>query len=86
MLDHINRDRTDNRICNLRIADHSLNNKNTNIDNLKGYYWNNKRNKWVSRIIVDKKQKYIGSFNTENEAKESYLNAKKKYHNTECLK
>jgi hypothetical protein len=76
-LDHINRDKTDNRISNLRIATHQQNQFNKNP---KGYYWNTRQKKWQSTIKCDKKQIHLGFFNNEDDAKKAYLNAKEIYH------
>lgn len=76
-IDHINNDKSDNRINNLR--DISLSENQWNRKG-KGYYWNKKTNKFHSNIKIDNKIKYIGYFNTEEEAKKAYLNAKKTYH------
>jgi len=75
MLDHINRDRSDNRICNLRISDYKKNGYNRDA---KGYNYD--YNKWRARIKVDGKNIPLGRFDTEIEAKNAYLEAKKKYH------
>jgi hypothetical protein len=78
MLDHINRNRTDNRICNLRIVTHQENCFNRTV---KGCSWNEKSKKWQSQIMLNYKKIYLGDFNTEEEARNAYLEAKKKYHN-----
>jgi hypothetical protein len=77
LLDHINRNPLDNRICNLRIVNHQENSFNK--DN-KGYCFNKNKNKWQSQIMVNYKQIHLGLFNTEEEAKNAYLIAKQKYH------
>ena len=77
-LDHINRDRSDNRICNLRISTRSHQGQNRN--DVKGYCWDKQRNKWKSYIMLDQKYIYLGRYNTEEEARNAYLEAKKKYH------
>jgi hypothetical protein len=77
MLDHINRDKTDNKISNLRIVDAQQNSFNKT---QKGYSWHKRNNKWQSSIRVNKKLIYIGSFDTEEEARNAYLEAKEKYH------
>jgi hypothetical protein len=76
LLDHINRVKNDNRISNLRIINHQQNcfNKDS-----RGYYWDKGRNKWKSQIKLNGKEIHLGRFNTEEEAKASYLEAKKKY-------
>lgn len=78
MIDHIDRNRANNRIVNLRIADSKLNARNV-IG--KGYSWRKDRFKWVARIIIDSGMKRLGSFDTEEESHAAYLLAKQKYHN-----
>ena len=77
-IDHINRDSLDNRLVNLRIATMAEQNLNrNNVINQKGYYWKKQNQKWVSRITINgKKQMNIGSYDTEEEARQAYLNAK----------
>jgi len=76
MLDHINRDKSDNRISNLRIVNHQKNSFNR--ENTKGYRYNN--NGWIASIGLDGIDHYLGRFKTEEEAKNAYIEAKKKYH------
>ena len=45
---------------------------------VKGYTWNNQRNKWWARIrMPDGRQRHLGFFNTEEEAHNAYLVAKR---------
>jgi hypothetical protein len=76
-IDHINRIKTDNRISNLRNVNKSQNQWNVEY---KGYYFNKVLNKWRARIRVNNERISLGDFKTEEEARESYLQAKKKYH------
>ena len=76
-LDHENQIKTDNRICNLRNITHRQNMYNIN---KKGYSFDKKNNKWQSLIRINGKQTFLGRFNTEIEARNAYLEAKKKYH------
>ena len=46
----------------------------------KGYSKDKKNNKWVSCITVNYKQIHLGSFDTPEEARQAYVEAKKKYH------
>ena len=77
-IDHINGVKYDNRICNLRSVTHQQN--QWNFVNAKGYSWNKSSNKWQSRIQVNRKLICLGTYNTEEEARQAYLNAKEKYH------
>ena len=77
LLDHINQIKDDNRICNLRIVTQQQNKYNTEY---KGYSWDKKNNKWQSVIRINGKQTHLGRFNTEEEARNTYLTAKTKYH------
>jgi hypothetical protein len=76
-IDHINRNRGDDRIENLRLATHQENMFNSFG---KGCFWNKSRNKWHSQISINDSIKYLGSFDNEQEAHQAYLNAKEKYH------
>lgn len=74
-IDHINRDRFDNRIENLRPTDRSANNINTkvrsnNTSGTSGIYWDNKYKKWCVRIGVNGKQKHIGYYADINDARQ----------------
>ena len=69
MIDHINNDRSDNRIENLREANDNQNAHNQmmrpdNITGVKGVSWNNARQTWVVRVNYMKRtyQKYIKDF------------------------
>lgn len=81
-VDHINGDKLDNRIENLRLVTHAQN--MLNWDNrrgtsiYRGVSWNSERNKWKAQIQLNNKNKPIGRFNTEIEAAKAYdLEAKK---------
>ncbi len=76
-LDHKNRERSDNRISNLRIGNREIQTQNRNA---KGYGWHKSSNKWTPQIQVGGKKIYLGVYETEEEALNVYLDAKKKYH------
>lgn len=74
-IDHINRDRGDNRIANLRDATRHENNRN--FPSAKGSSSrfvgvHRKRNKWCAQIKIDGKSTHIGTFDTEAEAANAY--------------
>lgn len=86
-LDHINGDRADNRIANLRLATQSENNQNqrkARSDNkstgILGVHYFPEGDKYRPRIMVDGKSIYLGLFDTEAEARASYLTAKRLLH------
>lgn len=76
-IDHIDGNRSNNKISNLREVTHQQNcfNKKT-----KGYYFNKDKNKYISQIMIDKKKIHLGLYETEQEARQAYLDAKQKYH------
>lgn len=77
-IDHINGDRADNRIDNLRSVTRSENQQNRK--RTKGYNWSKKCNKWHCKIVLNNKSIHLGLFDKEDEAHQAYLNAKKIYH------
>ncbi len=89
MIDHRNRDRLDNRIENLRLADDVTNAYNQGkirtssggkpSSPLLGACWDKHRGKWVSYIRIDRKQTYLGSFDSDEEAAEAYRAAAEAY-------
>lgn len=77
LVDHINRNRLDNRRSNLRIVDYAQNNRNVEARGSSGYkgvYPNpgSKRRPWLAKITVDYKQIYLGSFSTKEEAAKAH--------------
>jgi len=77
VIDHVNQNLLDNSISNLRIITHQENLFNTSA---KGYYFDKRKNKYRGQIVLNGKDKYLGLFNTEEEAQQAYQNAKKVYH------
>ena len=77
LIDHIDRDKLNNNIDNLRVVSHQQNMFNKNG---KGYYWHNKSKKWRAQIRVNGESKYLGYFDVEQDARDCYLAAKKNYH------
>ena len=77
-VDHIDRNRLNNHITNLRIVS-SLQN-NWNLPPCKGYTLNKINNKWKAQIRVKGKQIWLGDYDTENEASQAYKTAKQTYH------
>lgn len=84
LIDHINGNKADNRICNLRdvFADgNSQNVRKPNVRNKSGFMgviWF--QNKWRASMSVNGKSKWLGDYSTPEEAHQVYLEAKRKYH------
>ena len=82
-IDHINGDRSDNRISNLRDATNIENahNRQKRRNNKSGYTGvRAESQKWLAEIKVDYKPIRLGLFATPEEASEAYQKARKKYH------
>ena len=72
-IDHINRNRDDDRPSNLREVVNVDNYKNMKLFNTNksghvGVSWHKKGQKWMAVIMVNYKQKYLGLFNSIEEA------------------
>ncbi len=79
-LDHINRDRADNRIGNLRLATPSENGGNRSLNRksvsgVKGVVWNKDSKKWQAQIAKNGRLHYLGLHSTVAEAAEAYAKA-----------
>jgi hypothetical protein len=77
-IDHINGNKLDNRIANLRKATNKQNACNQKA--VKGYHFNKRRRKWIAGIGCNYKNITIGYFDTEEQARQAYLRAKEKLH------
>lgn len=82
--DHINRDKLDNRRCNLRTATVSENILNSSIskNNKSGYNgvdYRVKAGSWRARITKNRKEILIGHFNTREEAIEARKSVETQY-------
>ena len=77
-VDHINNDRHNNNIENLRWVSYSENNMNksmhqNNTSGIVGVLYCKKSKKWKAQITINKKQYNLGYFNTKEEAVEARL-------------
>ena len=83
-LDHINHDRTDNRMTNLRIATQRENLRNqsmycNNTTGHTGVSFSKDRNKYYAQIKVNYKQKHLGSFENIEDAAKAVKEARAHY-------
>jgi hypothetical protein len=75
IVDHINRDRLDNRRSNLRTCTQAQNQMNADIrcTNTSGYRGVSRLSgKWSARIRIDGVRKFLGLFDTPEEASKAY--------------
>ncbi len=86
-IDHINGNRADNRIYNIRLATQRMNRENLHSarsDNkssgMLGAHWCEYHKKWKSHIRTHGKLIHIGYFKTAEEAHQKYLEAKRLLH------
>ncbi len=85
ILDHINGNRNDNRLCNLRECTRSQNqynhkNYSTNTSGVKGVSWNTKMQKWKVAIRTKFGRLHLGYYKSLDEAKDVIMKARIKYH------
>lgn len=83
-VDHINTVRHDNRLVNLRVVTKQENNRNVkrkshNSTGYKGVCFY-KENRFIAYITVNYKTKYLGVFDTAEEASAAYAAASQLYH------
>ena len=84
-IDHINRDRLDNRIENLRAATNSQNQHNksipkNNTSGIQGVTWNKRAKKWYVQLMFNKKPMYFGVYKDLELAELVITEARRKYH------
>jgi HNH endonuclease len=80
VIDHINGNCGDNRLCNLRAVSIAENMRNkaryrNNPSGVTGVFWNAHRNKWVARIRMNGIDKHIGVFVNFSDAVEARKSA-----------
>lgn len=84
-IDHVNGNRADNRLKNLRAATRGQNaansclRKNSKIG-MKGAYRDVKRKRWFSSISINGRIKHLGTFDTPEEAHAAWSQAADLYH------
>lgn len=84
-VDHIDGDGLNNTRLNLRQCSHAENIRNSaksisNKSGCKGVIWDKNRSKWMAYIKLDYRQKYLGRYDTFEEASEARDRAAKEMH------
>ena len=82
-VDHIDGNRLNNRIENLREATFKQNNQNrkpTGSSGVKGVVWHKQSKKWVASICVNRKSVHLGSFENIKDAALAATEAREKLH------
>lgn len=86
VIDHINRNRLDNRRCNLRFVTRAQNRVNSrktrygSYSQYRGAHYHIRLRKWAASIGVNGKLIHLGYFSTEREAALAYNKAATEYH------
>jgi len=80
-VDHINRNRSDNRLVNLRCADRKQNSENksmlsNNTSGYRGVCWDPVREKWKVQIKHNKVNKFVGRYDSIEDANVAAINAR----------
>lgn len=79
-IDHINKNKTDNRICNLRQVEHVQNMHNLglsrhNKSGIKGVSFDKATGKWAACFQLNGRTKHLGRFASKEEAAVAHRNA-----------
>lgn len=84
-IDHVNGNRLDNRLCNLREATRAENNRNlprraNNTSGFKGVSKQTNNDTWMAYINVDGRHIHLGTYSTKEQAHAAYRAGSQKYH------
>ena len=86
LIDHIDRNPSNNRFENLRqcVREQNVQNisliKASTISGLVGVTWFYPRNKWQARIMLNRKSRSLGYYDSKEEAHAAYVKAKRELH------
>lgn len=86
MIDHIDGNTQNNKIENLRECNYNQNNHNAkmrkdNTSGIKGVSFHKVTNKWRARVMVEKKSKELGLFDSIQQASEAVIKFREQLHN-----
>lgn len=86
-IDHINGDRADNRIVNLRDVSRMTNTQNLHAakahnksSGLLGVTFNKNTGRWIAALQANKKEYFLGTHKTAQEAHNAYIQKKRELH------
>ena len=84
VVDHINHNKADNRISNLRICEWADNTRNHKVPKnsttgISGVSWHKKTSKWQARITINGKRISLGVFDNIEDARQARLKAELEY-------
>jgi hypothetical protein len=85
-IDHVNGDRSDNRIANLRDVPSFVNMQNQrrahsrSASGLLGAWFDKRTGRWAASISVRGKRRFLGRFSTAEDAHAAYVEAKRRMH------
>lgn len=90
IIDHINRVRNDNRIDNLRLVTHSVNNSNrelnkNSVSKHSGVIWNKSKSKWQVSIRINGRKFSCGNFSSLENAISARRDAYQRNYQKNCL-
>ena len=80
IVDHIDNNKLNNNLSNLQLItarENTSKDKSGCTSNYTGVSWYGPTNKWVCKIVLDGKNKHLGTFTNEEEASETYQKALK---------
>lgn len=86
VIDHIDGNKSNNRISNLRDVPRYVNQQNirapyiSSSTNTLGVIWNKRDKRWYAVVTLNRKKRHIGMFTNKDDAVEAYLNAKRILH------
>jgi hypothetical protein len=85
VIDHINRNKLDNRRKNLRVCTQKVNSHNsslrsTNTSGVSGVFFDNRAKRWRAQIYYNGKTKHIGIYDSFNDAVVARKKAEQEYY------